>query len=133
MKIYRVWENNVFTSKKWTNKNDTNESWKAGAFIHIIWRVNLPSSGSSWTLTPCFGFSPSLFYFLLPHVKPCLMSIGLNLKLENRIPCPKATWVLHAPKHPFKAFSGLAFFNGRIFLHDIDDMTCYPSHFLSNL
>ena len=36
MKIYRVWENNVFTSKKGTNKNDTNESWKAGAFIHIV-------------------------------------------------------------------------------------------------
>ena len=99
------------------------------AFICLVRRVNLPSSDSSWTLTFCFGFIPRQLYFLLPHVRPCLMPIGLNLNLENRIPGPTAALVLHAPKHAFKAFSGLAFFDGRIFLHDIDEMTWYLPHF----
>jgi len=53
-----------------------------------------------------FGFSPGQFYFLLPHVKQCLMPIGLNL---NWIPGPMVALVFHAFKHAFKAFSVLVF------------------------
>ena len=55
------------------------------------------------------SFAPGQFYFLLPHIKPCLMPIGLNSNLENIIPGRTAAWVLRAPKYEFKAFSGLAF------------------------
>ena len=88
---------NVFTRKNWTNKNDTNESWKAGA----LW----------WTI--CLSFAPYdelifQFYFLLLYVKLCLMPIGLNL---NWIPGPTVALVFHAFEHAFKVFSGLAFLN----------------------
>ena len=74
----------------------------------------IPYSDSSWMLTFCFGCSQGQFYLLLPHVKPCLMPIGLNSNLENIIPGPTVALVLHAPKHAFKALYGLAFFNTAI-------------------
>ena len=55
------------------------------------------------------------------------------LEFKNKIPGPTTAWVLQVPKHVFKAFSGQACFNDRIFLHNIDEMTCYLSHFLSDL
>ena len=54
-------------------------------FIRLIRRVNILSSEYYNFL---FSFSPSQFFFLLPHVKPCLMPIGLNSNLENKIPGP---------------------------------------------
>ena len=56
-----------------------------------------------------FGLSPGQFYFLLPHVKPWLMPIGLNSHLENIIPCPTMTWVLQGPNMRSKHSPGLQF------------------------
>ena len=125
---------NVFKSKKWTNKNDTNEwSFRTDSppFIRFIRRVNLPSSDSSWTLTlfrvlPMPILFPSSSYQAVSHVywlefklrKYNSMSNGSLGFLGAQICIQSILWVG---------------WQDRIFLHKIDKMTCYPSHFLSDL
>ena len=70
---------NVFTSKKWTNKNDKNHG-KAGALWQTL-RLSFALYGQLifHLQTLCdywlyFGFSPGWSYFLIPSCSSCLLA-----------------------------------------------------------
>ena len=75
-----------------------------------------------------FPFQPRLILFPSPSCQAVSHAYWLEFKLRKYNSRSNSGLVLHAPKHEFKAFSGSAFFNCGIVLHDIDKMTCYPSH-----
>ena len=115
---------NVFSSKKLTNKNDTNESWTVrlslASYDELISRL--------WIL---HAHKPSVMVLAQAYSNSfCLcqaVSHAYRLEFKLRKYNSRSHGVLGSPRAQtcvLKAFSGLAFFNGRIFLHDIDEMTC---------